>query len=595
MADSSATLGLALSGGGFRAAFFHLGVMARLAKAGLLRELKMISSVSGGSIIGAYYVLRLKRELEQSGLGESLDDSHYVDVMRKVELEFLHAVQQNMRMRTFADLVSNLKMIAPTYSRSDRLGELFDRYFYLPASTGVVGGKGTSVEIKDLPPQGGGIPELVINATSLNSGHAWRFGRDTMGEPWPPTPTAWDLDRSDTYFRSPSYDDMNPKKSRFSLGKAVAASAAVPGLFHPLAVSDLYENRLQLVDGGVFDNQGVDALLSRGCSHVIVSDAGGQMGAIQTAPTSFLGVALRSSSIQYGRVRQVGLERLADRLPREQIAFVHIMKGAVGRAHDWRNRRGGFDNRLPVEQERPVENSPVHGNLQRLLADIRTDLDTFNDVEAEMLMLSGYLLTGQELNSGATAVARLGTPARGGVFGFEGLTRWAAKDPTGRLQKILGAARSRFSKLLKIRPVAALGASALAYLPITLLILGLGFLAWTFGPRLLRATPLLGDAVEVLANQFRDRPFWWALVSLIAGLVVSYGFARYAAWVDRVPAVGDRLARTQGAVRTLKNAATLVTRAIVAVLAFFVAWPSMRVIDPIYRRAGRIDRLSDSS
>ena len=45
--------GLALSGGGFRASFFHLGVLARLAEMDLLRRVEVISTVSGGSIIGA--------------------------------------------------------------------------------------------------------------------------------------------------------------------------------------------------------------------------------------------------------------------------------------------------------------------------------------------------------------------------------------------------------------------------------------------------------------------------------------------------------------------------------------------------------------
>lgn len=49
-------LGLALSGGGFRASFFHIGVLARLAELDLLRPIEVISTVSGGSIIGALYL-----------------------------------------------------------------------------------------------------------------------------------------------------------------------------------------------------------------------------------------------------------------------------------------------------------------------------------------------------------------------------------------------------------------------------------------------------------------------------------------------------------------------------------------------------------
>ena len=57
-------LGLGLSGGGFRASFFHLGVLARMAEMGMLRHVEVISTVSGGSIVGAAYYLGLKSLLE---------------------------------------------------------------------------------------------------------------------------------------------------------------------------------------------------------------------------------------------------------------------------------------------------------------------------------------------------------------------------------------------------------------------------------------------------------------------------------------------------------------------------------------------------
>src|SRR4029079_5515854 len=45
---------LCLSGGGYRAALFHLGALRRLNELGVLARLDSISCVSGGSIIGAY-------------------------------------------------------------------------------------------------------------------------------------------------------------------------------------------------------------------------------------------------------------------------------------------------------------------------------------------------------------------------------------------------------------------------------------------------------------------------------------------------------------------------------------------------------------
>src|SRR5690242_11546484 len=52
-------VGVALSGGGFRASLFHLGVLAYLADTDMLRHVQVLSCVSGGSIAGAQYYLRL--------------------------------------------------------------------------------------------------------------------------------------------------------------------------------------------------------------------------------------------------------------------------------------------------------------------------------------------------------------------------------------------------------------------------------------------------------------------------------------------------------------------------------------------------------
>src|SRR5205823_6775935 len=51
---SAKRIGLAMSGGGFRAAAFHLGVMRKLDAIGLLDKLDLLSCVSGGSIAGAF-------------------------------------------------------------------------------------------------------------------------------------------------------------------------------------------------------------------------------------------------------------------------------------------------------------------------------------------------------------------------------------------------------------------------------------------------------------------------------------------------------------------------------------------------------------
>jgi hypothetical protein len=54
--EDSRRIGLALSGGGIRAAVFHLGVLRRLASEHLLENVSAISTVSGGSLIIAAIV-----------------------------------------------------------------------------------------------------------------------------------------------------------------------------------------------------------------------------------------------------------------------------------------------------------------------------------------------------------------------------------------------------------------------------------------------------------------------------------------------------------------------------------------------------------
>ncbi|MBX9826172.1 MAG: patatin-like phospholipase family protein [Xanthobacteraceae bacterium] len=53
--EQSPTIGLALSGGGSRAIAFHLGCLRALHDLGILARVKVLSTVSGGSVIGALY------------------------------------------------------------------------------------------------------------------------------------------------------------------------------------------------------------------------------------------------------------------------------------------------------------------------------------------------------------------------------------------------------------------------------------------------------------------------------------------------------------------------------------------------------------
>ena len=132
-------IGLALSGGGFRAALFHIGVLARLAECDLLRRIEYLSCVSGGSIIGTQFYLEVRKLLiEKPDDAISRDD--YIDIVRKIEKDFLDGVQRNIRTRVAAEWLTNLKMMfVPNYSRTLRVGELYESELFAKVHDGSEG------------------------------------------------------------------------------------------------------------------------------------------------------------------------------------------------------------------------------------------------------------------------------------------------------------------------------------------------------------------------------------------------------------------------------------------------------------------------
>jgi predicted acylesterase/phospholipase RssA len=282
-------IGLALSGGGFRASLFHIGVLAKLAELDLLRHVEVISCVSGGSIIGAFYYLELKKLLE-SGKTTHAD---YLQLVRDVERKFLAGVQKNVRTRIAASPVEGLKMaLASGYSRSDVIARLYQEHFYDHTAAD---GKEPPRFMTDLlvqPAEFHGAPDetfapkydnwrlsakvpmLVLNATTMNTGHNWQFTSTWMGES--PQAISSTIDAIPRYRRM-YYEDAPEAHQRIPIGRAVGASACVPALFEPIVLRNLYPGRtVRLVDGGVRDNQGLSSLLEQNCGVLLVSDASGQ-------------------------------------------------------------------------------------------------------------------------------------------------------------------------------------------------------------------------------------------------------------------------------------------------------------------------------
>lgn len=400
-------VGLALSGGGFRASLFHIGVLARLAELDVLRHVEVLSCVSGGSIIGAHYYLEVRRLLRDTA-DRAITRADYIAIVRRLEADFLGAVQRNLRTRLLSSIAANLKtLFNPHYTRTDYLGELFEEEIYakVPDGEGKVRwldslyikptGDDTFNPKLDNWRRGAKAPILLLNATTLNTGHTWQFAVSWMGEP--PLGASSPVDRNDV-LRRMYYWEAPHAHQRIRLGRAVAASATVPALFDPVEFDGLFPNHLvRLVDGGVHDNQGIGGLIEQECTVMLVSDASGQMDTQDRPSGDLAGVGLRSNGILQARVREAQF-REVDALRRSSalrgLMFLHLKKDLDANQLDWVECQDPFEP--PDDRRRVLTRYGIPRTLQKLLAAIRTDLDSFSDREAYSLMLSGYRMTDLE-------------------------------------------------------------------------------------------------------------------------------------------------------------------------------------------------------
>ena len=396
-------VGLALSGGGFRASFYHIGVLAKLAELDLLRHIEVLSCVSGGSILGAHYYLELRRLINvEKKKDAEITREDYIQLVKNLQDNFLAGVQENPRVTLLANPWSNLKIIfASNYSRTQKLGELYEELIY----SRVQDGEGDSERwLNDLymHPEGHEdflpkrdnwsmqckIPELVLNATTLNTGHNWQFTASWMGES--PSQIDPDVDSNDRLRRTYYHEAPDPHK-KIRLGSAVGASSCVPGLFEPIIFKDLYEDTtVRLVDGGVYDNQGVASLIEQDCNVIISSDATGQMNTEKDPGGGVVKPILRMNSTLMQRVRDSQYQDLKARARAgilKGFAYVHLKQGVEGENVDW------VDSEEPESVQAAPDVKTEYGirrDIQELVAGIRTDLDSFSDIEAYALMTSGY-------------------------------------------------------------------------------------------------------------------------------------------------------------------------------------------------------------
>jgi predicted acylesterase/phospholipase RssA len=411
MNSSVTKIGLALSGGGFRASLFHIGVLAALAESEILKAVEVISCVSGGSIIGAYYHLHLKMLLETK-TDQQIENQDYVNIIKKIEVDFLKAVQKNIRVRAFMNFLKNIKMVTEKYSRSDRMAELYDAMLYNQFADYLNKKPGELVLMTDLfiNPKGysgskkfdlreenkertNKVPMIILNSTTLNTGRNWQFTAVCMGE--------HETDDKEynrhNIFKSVRYDEkiLNQEKltkyKRVPLSIAVAASACVPGIFAPLALTNVYPDVTPLlVDGGVYDNQGTAAINYEKCNDIIISDASGVMDFVSKPGNSLLNVLSRTNSILMDRIRNQGLS-IPDIKKQANIVknlkIMHLKKGLE------------VEHLEPGSEKFKASKAAVHTDygivkkIQEKIADVRTDLDAFTNLESFSLMYSGYRMT----------------------------------------------------------------------------------------------------------------------------------------------------------------------------------------------------------
>jgi NTE family protein len=245
-----------LSGGGIRAAVFHLGVLHRLADEGLLESVSRLSTVSGGSLVAAALVSRAGMRWPTSAEYKLAIYPALRALFTTVDLLSLGAVGIRGLVRFNAALLRRRAGVLAVLLR--------ERW-------------GVNGRLANLPD----APLWWINTTCIETGKNWRFAKREMGD--------WQFGR---HYEPP-----------LLLAEAAAASAAVPyaigasrvtlpeqGWYVTDPATGMATKRckpaarhVHLWDGGAYDNLGLEPLYKPGealvgCDFLLVSDASGPLG-----------------------------------------------------------------------------------------------------------------------------------------------------------------------------------------------------------------------------------------------------------------------------------------------------------------------------
>lgn len=206
-------LGLSLAGGGFRASLFHLGVLYRMAELDLLRYVEVLSTVSGGSIIGALYTLLLKKYLKEAGVNGNLSREDYIRLVEELDDTLTRAIQRNLRTLLLLNPIGMLRVMLTEQSLGKRMARIYERHIYNRVVAELEGRsfrwrdyfrfRPGRIKLKDIRPLPGGeklgkgieeynrdaanegrsvVTNLILNATTLNSGSRFWFSSYEIGD-----------------------------------------------------------------------------------------------------------------------------------------------------------------------------------------------------------------------------------------------------------------------------------------------------------------------------------------------------------------------------------------------------------------------------
>ena len=252
-------IGLALSGGGARAMAFHLGCLRALHDLGILNRVQILSTVSGGSVIGALYAAndepfpafeaRVRAALARGLARPTIRTAFRTAEGIKALLCWVVVGSANLLFVALTWLLWLGSLLLPAGRRLRWPGENWHLPLRRFASRTTIFRRAVDDALfkgKRLRDLQGRRPLLIINAAELRTGSAFYFTPSESG--------SWRLGRL--------------ARPDISLAHAVTASAAYP-MFLPALDEELpfdkrdgarRAERVTLTDGGVYDNLGLAPL-----------------------------------------------------------------------------------------------------------------------------------------------------------------------------------------------------------------------------------------------------------------------------------------------------------------------------------------------